>query len=244
MNTITDDRKSEIIADITNGRIDNLEKYIAEEGLLEIPLNNDRQTPLMIAAQCGHREVAKYLIELGASVNARDLMIKTPLMMTTSVEIAQLLITEGADIKARDLDHKTPLIWAAYNGNSKVLEFLIRSGAEIDAVEQFSGNTALTAAVKYNHDDSMQILLDADASTTIKNRQLLSPLMLAVEQKNMVKIGVLLNYPHDLDEIYKYYSDARPEHGEFLKACIDNLELEKAIANDNFINDSIQNNLW
>ena len=50
----------------------------------------------------------------------------------TSVDIAQLLINAGANVNGGEGRTMTPLHWAAYEGNSEVLDLLIQSGADVN----------------------------------------------------------------------------------------------------------------
>ena len=90
-------------------------------------------TPLMFAAYYGgegNLELAKYLIQKGAYVQAKDSNGKTALMKAVedgNMDIAKLLIISGADIKAVDRDDKTALDLAT-DENRKKIEKWIRSG--------------------------------------------------------------------------------------------------------------------
>lgn len=218
---------------ISNDDIDELISIITENDCLEMPSNNDRQTPLMLAVKNANIEMVAKLIEIGANVNAKDLLDKTPLMMIgfDSIKIAKLLIDSGADINALDSDQKTPLIWSAYDGNPKVSQYLIDLSVDIETIETFSGNTALTAAVKYRHDETMRVLLSAGASTTTKNRQQLDALLLAIEQKSHDRLKTLLSYTKNIDAIIQLYEKDRPEHAEYLKCFLDQQNLENTFAN-------------
>jgi ankyrin repeat protein len=65
-------------------------------------------TALMYAAQGGHFEVAKLLIEKGAEVNKQYRM--TELMYATQgghFEVAKLLVEKGADVNKQKFDVRT-----------------------------------------------------------------------------------------------------------------------------------------
>jgi len=67
---------------IQNGNLETIKKIYEEGGtnLMDLPSDINFCTPLMSAAQNGHLEVVKYLINLGASTNVQDRGGYTPLM--------------------------------------------------------------------------------------------------------------------------------------------------------------------
>jgi uncharacterized protein len=87
--------------------------------------------PAIVGAAFGkHKDVAQFLIERGANVNAK--MGDTTALMVASyygdVEMVRLLISNGADVNA-DRDGETALMIAKEQGNSDVVEELRRAGA-------------------------------------------------------------------------------------------------------------------
>jgi uncharacterized protein len=74
-------------------------------------------TPLHYAARQNHLEVAKLLLQAGASVNAREANEMTPLLMAisnNSIATADYLLRHGGDVNASDWYGRTPL-WEAVN---------------------------------------------------------------------------------------------------------------------------------
>ena len=68
-------------------------------------------------------------------------------VLRKNIEITNLLLDAGADIeiKSRDGFDSTPLIWAAFWGIPEMVELLVESGADLEAVDAF-GTSALGAA--------------------------------------------------------------------------------------------------
>jgi len=94
-------------------------------------------TALHIAAQKDLLEAAKWLINKGADLEAKDREGQnygsTPLhwaAVTDSVDVARLLISRGAKVNARDRYGQTPLHYAAYSNQLKVAQLLIDNWAD------------------------------------------------------------------------------------------------------------------
>jgi len=102
------------------------------------------------AARDGNIEVVKQHIaaKLGADVNAKDKLGRTPLHLATQgdhKEITELLIAEGADVNAKHEEGWTPLHLAALYDHKEIAELLIAKGADVN-VKRRGGQTALDSA--------------------------------------------------------------------------------------------------
>ena len=85
----------------------------------------------------------------------------------------------GLTLKETDKNGCTLLHHATYHDQLVVMEYLIESGANLDAVET-DGNTALHIAVQREFIDAVNLLLKSGASDTILNKQLDAPLHIIV----------------------------------------------------------------
>jgi Ankyrin repeats (3 copies)/Ankyrin repeat len=94
----------------------------------------DGQTPLLMAAAHGHKDVAELLLSDRAVVNEVDKGGRTSLHLAAAggyEDVAELLLAHHADIDATDFEGKTPLYWAAATGNKDVAELLWMHGGAV-----------------------------------------------------------------------------------------------------------------
>jgi ankyrin repeat protein len=100
-------------------------------------------TPLHMASQKGHHDVAEFLIENGAKVNNKDHFGSTPLFrasMWGHLKVVELLLSKGADVNAKDTDDASPLTMASKGGHTEVVKLLLTNGATIDEKTIFFAN--------------------------------------------------------------------------------------------------------
>ena len=82
----------------------------------EIPVHFDdeNRSPLHYAVAKNHAEIVRKCIEVGFSIELKDVRGRTALhvaVFQNSVEMTQLLIDLGADLNAVDHQNMTPLHW-------------------------------------------------------------------------------------------------------------------------------------
>ncbi len=158
----------------------------AERGSLEIikllvkhgaHISKKGYTPLHKAAYCEylapkeHKDLVRYFLNKGVSINARGSFEMTPLHTATyaaSSEVLNLLVKRGAEIEARDQFGRTPLYMAAVYGNAEAAAFLIARGADVNAKDT-NGRTPLCGAITLNNvanpnPEVVKILIDAGAN--------------------------------------------------------------------------------
>jgi len=95
-----------------------------------------KQTPLHVAAENGHFEIASQLMSHGAQVDCVDAQGSTPLLLAAKwakndyVNVVQLLLLAGADANSKDAFGKSALFFAARRQDVALVQLL----AEADAV--------------------------------------------------------------------------------------------------------------
>ena len=121
-------------------------------------------TPLMKATWDGELEIARYLLDSGADVNALDDQKETALFSAVKrerVEIAQLLIDRGAKVNVRDSREFTPLITAAAAGNFEIVKIIVKAGGNLK--DEMFGLTPLMFAVASRKPEMVNLLVELGA---------------------------------------------------------------------------------
>ncbi|MEP6943855.1 MAG: ankyrin repeat domain-containing protein, partial [Betaproteobacteria bacterium] len=111
-----------------NGHLALVKKFFARGA----EINPSGWTPLAYAATNGQTEVARYLLEVGAKINAPSANGTTPLMMAVRgghAATVDLLIAKGADVNLRNQNDATALAWATRGGFATIEQALQKRGA-------------------------------------------------------------------------------------------------------------------
>lgn len=98
--------------------------------------STDGWTPLHLAAFFGHPELARYLLDREAPVDARstNAMKNTALHAAAAgakIELVKLLLEAGANVNATQEGGWTALHAAAQSGNREMVELLVAAGADL-----------------------------------------------------------------------------------------------------------------
>ena len=139
---------------------------------------DDDPTPLHLASQEGHVEVAGVLLELGADLEAQDKNGQTPLHQAWGhghFNFARRLIKHGADLKVQDKNGRTPLHHASEHGHVTLARSLVEHGADPVAQDK-NGRTPLHQASEHGHLDLARLLIEHGADPDIQEKDGRTPL--------------------------------------------------------------------
>ena len=118
----------------------------------------------------GDADVVQVLIDAGADIEMKDCYGYSPLhsaCTSGALEVVKMLVRVGAAVCVTDNTEQTCLMLAAHCGHTETVRYLV-SLPEVE-LNRREGKTALHCAVKANHADVVQLLIDAGADTYAKN---------------------------------------------------------------------------
>ncbi|MBQ9578333.1 MAG: ankyrin repeat domain-containing protein, partial [Ottowia sp.] len=196
-------------------KLDRLSFYLradAEDGLVRIDrldvtiesANTDSTvqetlSPLATAAQLGHTDRARALIERGAAVNAADKLRITALMraaMNGHTDTVKMLLDKGASVNATTLNGQTALSIALDRGNINVAEILLARGAD--------PNACFLLTLWHGRLDTAKLLLAHGADINHKTEsdaEKRTPLMYAAYYDREDLIAFLLDHGANVNDI-------------------------------------------
>jgi ankyrin repeat protein len=168
-------------------------------------------TPMItVAARNASINVLRYLISVGADVNARTPDRDTPLMLAAlfgqegesqnaaahaRYDLAvRLLVEAGARMDEAELNAYTALAYAAYAGRDSTVRYLLDKGASANAAAQGRVsyiNTPLMMAAMQGHRNTALQLLRAGADASVRVQNGLTALELAQKYKQTQLEAVL-----------------------------------------------------
>jgi len=158
---------------------------------------------ILTAADSGNLDEVDKAISSGASVNKRDVIGNTPLILAAKhgdFAIVKELVIKGANIHAKNKDGDDALLALskytmnissgekeraiaeplaiATEGHVKSAEYLIQNGADINGINN-EGNTSLILSTDLNKLNLAVLLLSKGADVNSRNKQGSSPLIIA-----------------------------------------------------------------
>ena len=110
-------------------------QLLIDEGASLESRDQEKMTPLLIAANAGYEELALFLLSCGADINARSMRNHTALHFACKrglLVLGDTLIQKGADINDhRNWDGEPPLCCAVKANSVKLFNRLVAAGANV-----------------------------------------------------------------------------------------------------------------
>ena len=89
------------------GKLEDVQRYIEQEGVSPNALDDNAYSPLHAAASWNHPEILTYLVEKGGDINITDDDGETPLFVVENVSMARLIVELGGNPNHRNQEGMT-----------------------------------------------------------------------------------------------------------------------------------------
>jgi ankyrin repeat protein len=126
-------------------------------------VDDQGHTPLMRAAEHGHVEMVKLLLDNGAVINRPDQLGKSALIWAAEggdADVIDTLIQRGARIEQATRDGVTALMAAARTGHADAVSHLLAAGAQADRSD-YSGRDPLSWAQESHNSEVVNLIRKA-----------------------------------------------------------------------------------
>jgi len=167
---------------------------------------SDGATALHWAAYLNDPETTALLVRAGAKVDAKNDLGVTPLALAAQqggAAVIQELLKGGA--KPNDpvnfVDAKeTPLMHAARAGSADAVKVLAKAGADLNAKEDWNGQTALMWAAAEGHAPVIDTLIEFGADMHARSNAGTTAFMFAVRKGDRASVKAMLAHGADVNE--------------------------------------------
>ena len=155
--------------------------------------------PLLMASAVGNEEAVGSLIQCGADVNVIDNYGKMAIFYAAKhINIVKILVEAGADLEHQDLQGKTPLLEAIDVGNTEVVDFLVKSGANANRKDEDHGRTPIFFAVFKRNIEICETLIKSGVDVNSKDKYGDPLIFYAISYKDQDMLALLLKFNPDL----------------------------------------------
>jgi len=190
INVRNEEGQTPLIVSAIDGKEDIL-LFLIDSGSNINEVDYDEDTALMNVARNGFREnIIEILLNRGADINLQNIhgysafMLAVKFNPSNTINTLQTFLNAGANIELRDSEGNTSLQLAITDEKEDLIMFLIEIGeADINSQNNV-GDTPLIVATYNGFFDTVQILLNKGANPDLQNRELQTPLHVALEYEN------------------------------------------------------------
>ncbi len=150
------------------GQLGRVKQLVQANSALAKSYSPDGFPVFGLAAVFGHQDVAEYLLQMGADVNAAATNGTGYTALTGAVasghkDLTAWLLTKGANANYRYGPGYSPLLTAAANGHHEIVRTLLEHGADLQ-VKTDDGQNALSLAEGRGHKEVADFLRGRAAS--------------------------------------------------------------------------------
>ena len=159
---------------------------------------------LFSAADKGCKDLARRLLDKGASVEARDRLGAKPLARAAVAgepELVTLFLDKGAPIDAQNIEGSTALFQAAEQGRLPIVRLLIERGANVSLPGR-NGITPLSAAAYMGSASIVQLLIEKGADPKAIDKTGKAAIVYAAGRGFPAVVRLLLDHGVDVNTHY------------------------------------------
>ncbi|XP_071099698.1 ankyrin repeat domain-containing protein 50-like [Haliotis cracherodii] len=181
-------------------------KYLLSKDIVGIESRGQyNRTPVMTAANQGHRELFEFLVSKGCDLsvvdgNGDDILHVT--CLGGNVDICKYLLSQDVvGIESRGRYNRTPVMTAASTGHRELFEFLVSKGCDLSVVDG-NGNNILHVTCIGGNVGICKYLLSKDiVGIESRGQYNMTPVMMAVNQGNRELFDFLVSKGCDLSVV-------------------------------------------
>ncbi|TMW57729.1 hypothetical protein Poli38472_014332 [Pythium oligandrum] len=174
----------------------NMCVFLLDEGADVNQVNEKRPYALLLAAQKGHEEATRLLLQRGANAESKNMAL-IPAAHFGHLKVVQILLDFNADQNYSNRKGTTPLMRAAQEGRDEVVHFLIQKGAIASSANN-EGMTALMLAAQRGHARIATMLIKSGSDVNTQTRQGSTALLLAAKRGHTDTVEALLTAGADI----------------------------------------------
>ncbi|XP_067685768.1 ankyrin-3-like [Haliotis asinina] len=166
--------------------------------------SNDRKgmTPMLLAAYRGKSDVLGLLIKKGANALAVDHRKRNILHLSCTgghVDTVRYVLNQtSVDINSKDHIETTPVLLAAYHGEIKVFDILVKNGADLTAVDECGDNILHCACRGGSVEITNRILMQNIVDINSKGDEGMTPVLMAASEGEREVFDFLVTQGADL----------------------------------------------
>ncbi|KAK1762004.1 ankyrin-3 [Phialemonium atrogriseum] len=168
-----------------------------------------------IAAQGGHGDILKFLIEHGVDVNTPATESnRTPIHQAAQnghLRLVKLLLENGAEPDPVDSSGITPFWSAAQEGHYDIAKILLENNANLEVESLDGSRRPIHQAAQGGHTRVVKLLLDNGAEPDPTDNSGISPLWSAAQQGHYETVRLLLKADASVD-VTSYDGSRQPIH--------------------------------
>gem|GEM_PF-2204307 len=215
-----------------DGDFKKIQKLTSSE-LINLPANSNGATAITLAAQEGHYDIVKYLLENGANPDIEKNATERCAALCMAVqgghyEVVKLLTSDSkANINSKNSKNGTPLSLAVIIGNGRIFDLLLDAGADPE-VRGSSNRSILHYTLQYGRTDMFNALLAKGVTLDVFDANGDTPVNYAIIKGQddmliaLIEAGADIMTPHSLNKTTPLYEAATRQNTKAVKVLLDN----------------------